>query len=226
VRAKVEGGYPPRARRGERRLIRLLILLPVLGALALAAYGFLFRDPKILEERRLREPLREGDMAPDFTFPDLEGKPVSLSDYRGKKVVLVNVWATWCPPCIWEKPRLERLRQSLKGEDFEILSVSIDALGKQVVEPYIRRVGVTYPSLLDPKGTIKRLYRTTGVPESFIVDKEGRLIKKVIGPLDWSQDEVKEYFVALSRLETKEGEKEVKAPKMEGDKTQVFTAPP
>ncbi len=216
-----------RAKRGDRRLIVIFILVPVLAALGLAAHGFLFRDPKVLEERRLREPLREGVAAPDFTLPDLSGNDISLSDYRGNKVVLVNLWATWCPPCIWEKPRLEQLYQSMAGEDFEILSVSVDALGKQVVEPYIKRVNVTYPSLLDTRGAMRRLYRTQGVPESFIVDKAGRLVKKVTGPLDWSQDDVRSFFMTLSRLEP-EGQvrEEVRGPKLEGDKTQLFEAPP
>ena len=74
-----------RAKRGDRRLIVIFILVPVLAALGLAAHGFLFRDPKVLEERRLREPLREGVAAPDFTLPDLSGNDISLSDYRGKQ---------------------------------------------------------------------------------------------------------------------------------------------
>jgi peroxiredoxin len=216
-----------RARRGERRLIVIFVLVPVLAALGLAAHGFLFRDPKVLEERRLREPLREGMTAPEFTLPDLSDHDISLSDYRGNKVVLVNLWATWCPPCIWEKPRLEQLYQSMAGEDFEILSVSVDALGKQVVGPYVERVNVTYPSLLDTRGTMRRLYRTEGVPESFIVDKEGRLVKKVTGPLDWSQDDIKSFFITLSRR-APEGQvrEEVRGPKLEGDRTQLFEAPP
>ena len=115
----------------------------------------------------------------------------------------------------------------MAGEDFEILSVSVDALGKQVVEPYIKRVNVTYPSLLDTRGAMRRLYRTQGVPESFIVDKAGRLVKKVTGPLDWSQDDVRSFFMTLSRLEP-EGQvrEEVRGPKLEGDKTQLFEAPP
>lgn len=212
------------SKRSERRLLGVLAAIPLLFGLGLAGYGYLTRDTGALEEqRRLSTPLREGALAPDFTFPDLNGRPVSLSDFRGKKVVLVNVWATWCPPCRWEKPRMERLYQAMKGKDFEILAVSIDALGKDAVGPYVERLGVTYPALLDPMGKIKSLYRTTGVPESFLIDKSGRLIRKVIGPLDWSREEVAAFVTALASSESRTRAGDAK---LEGDRAQHYAAPP
>lgn len=212
------------SKRSERRLLGVLAAIPLLFGLALAVYGYLTRDTGALEERRrLAAPLREGALAPDFTFPDLKGRPVSLSDFRGKKAVLVNVWATWCPPCKWEKPRMERLYQSMKGKDFEILAVSIDALGKDAVQPYLQRLGVTYPTLLDPMGKIKKLYRTTGVPESFVIDKGGRLIRKVIGPVDWSREEVAAFVTALASKGTPATKEDVK---LKGDPAQHYASPP
>ena len=76
-------------------------------------------------------PIEVGLAAPDFTFPGMDGKMVSLFDFKGK-VVLVNIWATWCPSCVDEMPSMEKLYQKLKGEDFEILAVSIDSLGKRL----------------------------------------------------------------------------------------------
>ena len=127
--------------------------------------------------------------APDFTFSGINGKMFSLSDYRDK-VVLVNIWATWCSPCVDEMPSMEKLYQKLKGEKFEILAVSIDSLGLKVVAPFMKKHKLTFPALIDPEGTIRISYKTTGIPESFIIDKDGILAKKIIGPLDWARPEI------------------------------------
>ena len=145
---------------------------------------------------RFTRPLQEGRPAPDFTFPDLNGRKVSLSDFRGK-VVLVNIWATWCPPCRDEMPSMQKLYDRFKGEHLEILAVSIDAEGQKAVDPFMRKMNLTFPALLDPKGMIQGLYRITGVPESFIVDREGILVNKIIGPMDWSSPEVFRFFQEL-----------------------------
>lgn len=145
---------------------------------------------------RIAKPLQVGLPAPDFTFPDLNGKKVSLSDYRGK-VVFVNIWATWCPPCREEMPSMQKLYDRFKGENFEILAVSIDSTGAKAVAPFMRELNLTFPALLDTKGKIGSLYGTTGVPESFIIDKEGILIEKVIGPLDWATPKVFQFFQDL-----------------------------
>jgi len=138
-------------------------------------------------------PVKVGLPAPDFTFPGLDGKKVSLSDYRGK-VVFVNIWATWCPPCVEEMPSMQKLYQKLKGENFEILAVSIDSKGAKVVAPFMQKYKLTFPALIDYMSTIKRIYKTTGVPESYIIDKDGILAKKVIGPLDWSRPDILRLF--------------------------------
>ena len=103
---------------------------------------------------------------------------------------MVNIWTTWCPPCVDEMPSLERLYKELKGENFEILAVSIDAVGTIAVAPFMKKHNLSFPALMDPDGTISALYQTTGVPESFIVNQEGILINKIIGPRDWAAPEV------------------------------------
>ncbi len=137
--------------------------------------------------------VKVGLPAPNFTFPGLDDKKVSLSDFKGK-VVFLNIWATWCPPCREEMPSMEKLYQELKGNDFEILAVSVDALGATAVAPFMKKYKLSFPALLDPEGTIKNLYGTTGVPESFVIGKEGIIEKIVIGPMDWSTPEVVGYF--------------------------------
>jgi len=140
--------------------------------------------------------LGKGAPAPNFTLPGLDGKMVSLADYKGK-AVLLNIWATWCPPCVEEMPSMERLHQELKGEDFEILAVSIDVSGAKVVLPFMRKHKLSFTALTDHKGAIKSLYQTTGVPESFIIDKDGIIVEKVIGPRDWAALGAIRYFQNL-----------------------------
>jgi peroxiredoxin len=142
--------------------------------------------------------LAKGMPAPNFTLPNLKGKDVSLSKYRGK-LVFLNIWATWCPPCVEEMPSMEKLYQALKGQAFEILAVSIDASGKQAVMPFMQKHKLSFPVLLDSAGTLKNLYRTTGVPESVIIDKEGRIIEKIVGPRNWGSPEAIRLFQDLLR---------------------------
>ena len=137
-----------------------------------------------------------GRPAPDFTLPGLDGKMVSLSDYRGQ-VVLVNIWATWCPPCVDEMPSMEKLYQQLQGAAFEILAVSIDEQGAGVVAPFMKKHNLTFPALIDTQGITRTAYHTTGVPESFIINRQGLVVKKFIGPLDWAAPQVLGFFRQL-----------------------------
>ena len=163
----------------------ILVLLAIASFLALFALN---AKESFRKSFKLKS-LDVGRLAPNFELPGLDGKLVSLSDYRGK-VVLVNIWATWCPPCIDEMPSMEKLYKELRGENFEILAISIDVQGLKAVAPFMQAYKLSFPALIDTEGTIKSLYSTTGVPESFIIDKEGILIKKIIGPLDWAAPEI------------------------------------
>ena len=175
-------------RKGGRLLSTIFLILVVALPIILIS----------LKEKPLKivRPLQEGRPAPDFTFPDLVGRKISLSDLRGK-VVLVNIWATWCPPCRDEMPSMQKLYDRFKGEHFEILAVSIDADGREAVAPFMRKMNLTFPALLDPKEKIRGLYRITGVPESFIIDRNGILVQRIIGPLDWATPKVFRFFQEL-----------------------------
>ena len=170
----------------------ILTILTITGVLI---FLLLNRNRSYYESVKI-VPIAVGLPAPGFTFPGINGKMVSLSDYRGK-VVLVNIWATWCPSCVDEMPSMEKLYQKLKGKNFEILAVSIDSLGVEAVAPFMKKYNLTFPALIDAEGTVSIAYRTTGVPESFIVDKDGRLVKKIIGSVDWTNPEVLRYFHIL-----------------------------
>jgi peroxiredoxin len=143
-----------------------------------------------------KQRFKKGVPAPNFTLPDLSGKMVSLADYRGQ-VVLLNIWATWCAPCLEEMPSMEKLHQELKDEKFVILAGSIDESGESVVRPFMKKHKLNFPALIDSAGILKNLYRTTGVPESFIIDKQGRILEEVIGPRDWAAPGALKYFRSL-----------------------------
>ena len=129
--------------------------------------------------------LEVGSNAPAFEATDLRtNQPVTLADYRGQ-VVLINVWATWCAPCRLEMPSMERLHKKLAGTDFRILAVSIDEEGPETVMKFANDLGVTFDILHDRTGAIQQIYQTTGVPENFVVDKDGVIVKKVIGAAEW-----------------------------------------
>jgi peroxiredoxin len=139
----------------------------------------------------------EGAAAPDFTVKDLAGKEVQLAALKGN-VVLVNFWATWCPPCREEIPSMMKMVQGMAGKPFRLLAISIDEGGKGAVEGFFGKSGLSLPAYLDSDGSISRLYGTTGVPETFIVDRAGVIRKKIVGGIDWSAPEVSAYLNELA----------------------------
>ena len=113
----------------------------------------------------------------DFTLIDLHGKTWRLSELRGK-VVLVNFWATWCPPCRKEMPDLEALYNRFKGQGLVILAISDEELGK--VQPFIAERKITYPVMLDPGRKVNEMFQVEGIPKSFVYNREGRLVAESI----------------------------------------------
>jgi cytochrome c biogenesis protein CcmG, thiol:disulfide interchange protein DsbE len=123
-------------------------------------------------------------LAADFAVPDLGGQAVRLSAFRGK-VVLLNLWTTWCPPCREEMPSMEKLWLQLKDRGFVLLAVSQDEGGKALVEPFVQQLKLTFPVLVDPEHQVGDRYQVWGYPESFLIDREGRVVERIIGPRDW-----------------------------------------
>jgi len=129
--------------------------------------------------------LEVGSTAPEFDAVRLpSGTPAKIEDYRGK-VVLLNIWATWCPPCKVEMPSMEQLHRKLAGTDFRLVAVSVDEEDSTVVNKFVKDMGLTFEILHNRDGSIRRIYQTTGVPESFVIDRDGVIVKKVIGAADW-----------------------------------------
>lgn len=190
--ASPEQTTPSTQQRQRKWGLTVLWIAPVLFVILVIAYGLLTRQATTSGNHlpRIGQPLA------DFTLRDLQGRTVQLSALRGK-VVFVNVWATWCQPCIDEMPTMQRLYDRLHAQGLEVLAVSLDPLGEQVVAPFMRNYQLTFPALLDTTSSVERLYGTTGVPESFIVDKRGILVDKVVGPRDWSHPQMITMFERL-----------------------------
>ena len=130
------------------------------------------------------DPIRVGQAAPGFTLPRLDGgAPVRLADLRGK-VVFLNFWATWCKPCEQEMPAMQRLYESLAGTDFEMLAVSVDE-ERAPVEAFRARLGLGFPILHDPAKKVSQAYQTYRYPETYLIDRDGRILARYIGPRDW-----------------------------------------
>jgi cytochrome c biogenesis protein CcmG/thiol:disulfide interchange protein DsbE len=173
----------------NRRGVRIGLATAALGLVAVLGLAALQR--------------RTPALAPDFAVPDLSGQAVRLSGLRGQ-VVLMNLWTTWCPPCREEMPSMEKLYQHLKHRGFVLLAVSQDENGKAAVEPFVRELGLTFPVLVDPEHQVGDRYQVWGYPESFLIDREGRIVERIIGPRDWASAE---QMAAVERLlETPSGQ--------------------
>ena len=124
--------------------------------------------------------------APDFTLKTLDDKEVKLSDYRGK-IVILNFWATWCPPCKEEIPQMEKYyKTQAKDEGVEILAVNLTNSDKDkgYIRDFVKSHEMTFPVLLDENGEVQKQYEIMTIPTTFFIDKNGKIQKKTIGPMD------------------------------------------
>jgi thiol-disulfide isomerase/thioredoxin len=134
-----------------------------------------------------------GQLAPDFTLKDLGGNPVTLSSLRGK-VVIVNFWATWCPPCRAEMPSMEQLYRELGTEGLVLLAINIEQDGRQTVAKFLATSPHSFPVLIDDKEVVQKRYGVYKFPESFVVRKDGVIDDKVVGAIDWAHPQTLSYF--------------------------------
>lgn len=139
-----------------------------------------------------------GDIAPDFQLKDTKGNSVTLSELRGR-VVMVNFWATWCPPCIEEMPSMERLYKLMADEDFVMLAINTEKDGRLAVSAFLKKNPYNFTILYDGQGAVQQQYGVYKFPESFIVGKDGSVVEKIIGPLDWSSSKTVAYLKSLAK---------------------------
>jgi len=123
----------------------------------------------------------ENDKGIDFIFNDLDDKPVKLSDFRGK-IVLVDVWATWCPPCRQEIPSFIKLYDKYKDKGFEIIGISVDQQGKSVVKPFAEKFKINYTLVIENIREVTKVFgHIRGIPTTFLIDQNGKIKNKYIG---------------------------------------------
>ena len=184
-----------------------VVAFAVIIAVAAGAYFFW--------QARKTEPVEAGSTAPDFTLPLLSGGEASLSDYRGK-VVMLNIWATTCTSCREEFPSMERLYQNMKakGLPFEMLAASTDKKGAEQINPFITDikvsdetgrllpVKVTFPILLDSEEKVHDLYGVNRLPETYIIDKNGVVRDHILGPVNWASTSTYENQLIQHLLQT------------------------
>ena len=141
------------------------------------------------EKLRLGEFIAESapQPAPETAFTDTDGKPVRFADFKGKPVV-VNLWATWCKPCLQEMPSLDRL-QAQFGDRLAVAAVSEDRGGAQRVVPFVAGLGLNKLKIyLDPKSDVGHAFAVRGLPTSIVIDAEGRIVGRVEGAAKWDSD--------------------------------------
>jgi thiol-disulfide isomerase/thioredoxin len=152
----------------------------VVGGLLLGGAALVWYGPDV-------EQVAVGARAPNYRAMDLAtADTVAIRDHYRGHVTLVNIWATWCVPCRVEMPAMQRLYDSLGPRGFRIAAVSIDQEGPEVVRDFASNLKLTFDILQDRRGDIQQAYQTTGVPESFLLDTSGVIMKRVIGAHDWS----------------------------------------
>lgn len=170
-----------------------LVAFVVAAALAgaVVAVGAAGGPPALRGGYGAYEPLREPMPAPSIAFLDPDGRPIKLDAYRGR-LVLLNVWATWCAPCVEELPSLDRLQAALGGDRFQVLLVSVDRKGLDVAAPFLTRLGIRQlRTAADPKSELARALGASGLPTSVLIDPEGRIIGTMLGDAEWDSQAAK-----------------------------------
>jgi len=136
-----------------------------------------------------------GKTAPDFVLQDSSGKVWQLSKLKGK-VVFVNFWATWCKPCRDEMPSIEALNKAMAGKPFQMLTIAFND-DPERANNFAKNLGATFPVLGNPREELSQAYMITGVPETFLIDTEGILRHKFIGPYDWNSWAMRNIILGL-----------------------------
>src|SRR5713226_3346666 len=162
----------------------------------------------LLARRGAEGPVRVGESAPDFAAPSLTQKPIALRDYRGQVVVL-HFWATWCPPCVEEAPSLEDFSSRMRKEQVAVIGVSVDQ-ERAALEQFVADYHLSFPIARDPDQALASRYGTSKFPETYILDRQGKVAEKIIGAIDWQDPRI------ISFVQTLAG-KDSEAPAPQGD---------
>ncbi len=168
----------------------------LITAIALMAGLFLLPQVSYAQAQFLHK-MDGKPLAKDFELPDLDGNKVKLSDFKGK-VVLVNFWATWCPPCRAEIPSMQRAWNILKDKDVMLLAIHVGG-NEDRVWTFLTDFGVEFPVLLDASSKVSRAWPMMGLPVSFVIDPEGRIALQAIGGREWDDEKMIAQILALKK---------------------------
>jgi peroxiredoxin len=169
-----------------REILKFGAILLIVGG---TAFGFLS------VQQRTGYGLETGKPVPDFTLPALAGGTSGLASLRGH-VVLLNFWATWCPPCVGEMPSLDRLGRALGAEGLVVVGISVDA-DEAALKEFVARHALGFRILRDTGAHTAAAYRVTGYPQTFVIARDGTLLKTFLGPAEWDTPEATAYFRGL-----------------------------
>jgi peroxiredoxin len=156
----------------KTKAVKILIFLLILG-------GAVFLASRLRSPR----PVDIGERAPDFTLPALTHGSLSLHDF-GRQVVVLNFWATWCPPCVEEAPSLEKFAEQMRLLGVAVMGVSVDQ-DVAALQTFAAEQHLSFPIVRDPSQSVANRYGTFQFPETYIIDQDGRVAEKLIGPVDW-----------------------------------------
>ncbi|HUG40617.1 MAG TPA: TlpA disulfide reductase family protein [Longimicrobiales bacterium] len=147
-------------------------------------------------EGRAYAPVTRGEAAPAFVLDRIDGGTLSLAELRGK-VVMLNLWATWCPPCRVEMPSMQRVYEEYRDRGFEVVAVAVDdqpglrqpdGTVRGLVSEFVERFGLTFPVVVDPTGATERLYGVEALPTTFLIDRTGRIRVREVGGRFWDRE--------------------------------------
>jgi peroxiredoxin len=165
--------------------VKVLVLFLILGGAILLALRL--RQPR---------PVDIGERAPDFTLPALTQGSLSLHDF-GRQVVVLNFWATWCPPCVEETPGLEKFAEQMRLQGVAVMGVSVDE-DAAALRTFAAEQHLSFPILRDPNQSVASRYGTFKFPETYIIDQEGRVAEKLIGAVDWQDSRIATFVQELA----------------------------
>jgi peroxiredoxin len=165
---------PPQYVNHARRNAWILVVLVIVVTIMLLAPRLVKNRPQMVTA----DP--KGQLAPDFTLKDIDGKTVRLSDYRGKAVVL-NFWATWCPPCKVEMPWLVDLENKYRSQGLQVIGVALDEAGKDEIAKFARQMNLNYPVLIGDDNTADAYGNVQMLPTTFYINAEGKIVARVVG---------------------------------------------
>ncbi len=161
----------------KSKLAKVLVLVAIAGGVT----WFALRT-------RAPHPVTIGEPAPDFALPALTSGSIALRDFR-QQVVVLNFWATWCPPCVEEAPSLEKFAEQMRAQGVAVIGVSVDQ-DSRILARFVAKVPLTFPIARDPDRVIPGRYGTYKFPETYIIDRGGRVAEKVVGAIDWQDPRI------------------------------------